>query len=131
MPVGRLGSEINPCTRIWSERTGHLVDTTPLARFRSEGHAMIIPSRRTCGLGAAPLVALLLAAGPTPSREEIARGREIFHREWLPDDARSHQGDGVGPVYNETSCVACHNLGAPGGAGPASKNVDILSAFEV
>ena len=25
----------------------------------------------------------------------------------------SHGGDGLGPVYNETSCVACHGLAAP------------------
>jgi CxxC motif-containing protein (DUF1111 family) len=45
----------------------------------------------------------------------------------VPGDPRSHGGDGLGPLYNETSCVACHNLGAPGGAGPASKNVDIVT----
>jgi CxxC motif-containing protein (DUF1111 family) len=45
----------------------------------------------------------------------------------MPGDARSHSGDGLGPLYNETSCVACHNLGAPGGGGPASKNVEIVT----
>ena len=46
----------------------------------------------------------------------------------MPNDLRSHSGDGLGPVYNETSCVACHNLGAPGGAGPESKNVVLITA---
>src|SRR5262249_5039979 len=32
------------------------------------------------------------------------------------------------PVYNETSCIACHHQGGPGGAGPTSTNVEILSA---
>jgi len=59
---------------------------------------------------------------------EIAIGREIFLREWLPNDPRSHGGDGLGPVFNDTSCVACHNLGGAGGGGPASKNVDIITA---
>jgi CxxC motif-containing protein (DUF1111 family) len=59
---------------------------------------------------------------------ERARGRELFEREWLPGDSRAHGGDGLGPVYNDSSCVACHNLGATGGAGPASKNVDIVTA---
>jgi CxxC motif-containing protein (DUF1111 family) len=45
----------------------------------------------------------------------------------MPGDARSHGGDGLGPLYNETSCVACHNLGAPGGGGPTSKNVEIVT----
>jgi CxxC motif-containing protein (DUF1111 family) len=60
--------------------------------------------------------------------DSVALGYEIFNREWLPDDPRSHGGDGLGPVYNDTSCVACHNSGGSGGAGPASKNIDILSA---
>lgn len=45
----------------------------------------------------------------------IALGAELFQREWLAGDERSPGGDGLGPVYNDTSCVACHNLGAPGG----------------
>ena len=64
-----------------------------------------------------------------PARpDRVALGYEIFNREWLPDDPRSHGGDGLGPVYNDTSCVACHNAGGSGGAGPVSKNIDILSA---
>lgn len=55
-------------------------------------------------------------------------GREIFLREWLPNDPRSHGGDGLGPVFNDSSCVACHNQGGPGGGGAASKNVNIVSA---
>ena len=66
------------------------------------------------------------AGGGEPDR--VAVGREIFNREWLPEDPRGHGGDGLGPVYNDTSCVACHNAGGPGGAGPSSKNIDILSA---
>ncbi len=58
----------------------------------------------------------------------IAEGGEIFARQWVPDDPRSHGGDGLGPVYNETSCLACHAQGRPGGAGPASKNAALLSA---
>jgi CxxC motif-containing protein (DUF1111 family) len=30
-------------------------------------------------------------------------------------------------VFNDTSCVACHNQGGAGGGGPASKNVHILT----
>ncbi len=68
-------------------------------------------------------------AGPKkPAAVDIAVGREIFLREWLPNDPRSHGGDGLGPVFNDTSCVACHNLGGGGGGGAASKNVDIVTA---
>lgn len=55
-------------------------------------------------------------------------GKEIFMREWIPGDPRSHGGDGLGPVFNDSSCVACHNQGAPGGGGASSKNVNIVSA---
>jgi RNA polymerase sigma factor (sigma-70 family) len=59
---------------------------------------------------------------------DLARGAVLFAKEWVPNDPMSHGGDGLGPVYNESSCVACHNLGAPGGAGPESKNVVLVTA---
>ncbi|WP_435008408.1 di-heme oxidoredictase family protein [Tundrisphaera lichenicola] len=67
---------------------------------------------------------------PAPA-DALAVGSEIFHREWMPDDARGHGGDGLGPAFNDTSCVACHNAGGGGGAGPVSKNIDILSASRI
>src|SRR5205807_1106855 len=63
------------------------------------------------------------------AKEASADGRELFSREWLPNDTRAHGGDGLGPVFNDSSCVACHNQGGIGGGGAASKNVDIVSAF--
>jgi CxxC motif-containing protein (DUF1111 family) len=63
------------------------------------------------------------------SAQAVPDGKELFQREWLPNDPRAHGGDGLGPVFNDSSCVACHNLGGPGGGGPASKNVDIITAF--
>jgi RNA polymerase sigma factor (sigma-70 family) len=61
-------------------------------------------------------------------REEQARGEALFAKEWVPNDPMSQSGDGLGPVYNDTSCVACHGLGAPGGAGPESKNVVLVTS---
>jgi CxxC motif-containing protein (DUF1111 family) len=58
----------------------------------------------------------------------VALGRRLFLREWVPDDPRGRGGDGLGPVFNERSCVACHGLGGPGGAGPNGKNVELLTA---
>lgn len=69
------------------------------------------------------------AAAPTAKTESAPDGAELFAREWLPHDARAHGGDGLGPVFNDSSCIACHNQGGAGGAGPASKNVDIITAF--
>jgi CxxC motif-containing protein (DUF1111 family) len=68
------------------------------------------------------------ADSPSAKPDAVAAGAEIFNREWMPNDPRSHGGDGLGPVYNDTSCVACHNSGGSGGGGPVGKNIDILSA---
>jgi CxxC motif-containing protein (DUF1111 family) len=65
---------------------------------------------------------------PETAQAAARLGEELFHREWVAGDTRSSGGDGLGPVYNETSCVACHNLGGAGGAGPATKNVVVLTA---
>jgi CxxC motif-containing protein (DUF1111 family) len=66
--------------------------------------------------------------GKKPSRKAVAEGRALFEREWQPGDSRTHGGDGLGPVYNDSSCVACHNQGGTGGAGSSGKNVDIITA---
>ena len=58
----------------------------------------------------------------------VARGKVLFARDWAPNDPSRPGGDGLGPVYNETSCVACHGQGAPGGAGPGNKNVVLVTA---
>ncbi len=63
-----------------------------------------------------------------PAGDARSLGRELFARTWSPDDPRCHGGDGLGPVYNATSCVACHGLGGPGGAGPSGMNVQLISA---
>jgi CxxC motif-containing protein (DUF1111 family) len=58
----------------------------------------------------------------------IARGRELFSREWVPGDRRSHGGDGLGPVYNERSCLGCHHQGSSGaGGGSAGVNIEIIT----
>src|SRR5262245_63178646 len=50
-------------------------------------------------------------------------GYELFHHEWKPGDSLSPGGDGLGPVFNATSCVACHNQGGSGGGGSLDNNV--------
>jgi CxxC motif-containing protein (DUF1111 family) len=62
------------------------------------------------------------AADPAPGR-----GRELFARQWVPDDPRSRGGDGLGPVYNERSCLNCHDQGGPGGGGSADKNIELIT----
>jgi CxxC motif-containing protein (DUF1111 family) len=99
----------------------------------------LIPCRFVWG-GMAVLIAgaafgPALFAGGDPGKKAdakaVALGRTLFEREWQPGDSRTHGGDGLGPVYNDSSCVACHNQGGSGGAGSNGKNVDIITATPV
>lgn len=85
------------------------------------------------GCGTAFWGALTIADEAPTSRAKPSAisGREIFLREWLPNDPRSHGGDGLGPVFNETSCVACHNQGGVGGSGSEGKNVNVITAIRL
>jgi mono/diheme cytochrome c family protein len=97
---------------------------------RSTAHGMRPWGPCLClGLALGGMSGLVRAGeGGTTKPDPIAVGYEIFNREWMPNDSRGHGGDGLGPVYNDTSCVACHNAGGGGGGGPSSKNIDVLSA---
>jgi CxxC motif-containing protein (DUF1111 family) len=55
-------------------------------------------------------------------------GEALFKHEWHPGDPLSPAGDGLGPVFNASSCLACHHQGGPGGAGGLEHNV---TAFTV
>jgi CxxC motif-containing protein (DUF1111 family) len=66
---------------------------------------------------------------PDNDKEALAQGKELFTREWIAGDRRSHAGDGLGPVYNAQSCAACHRLGGIGGAGDNETNVSLVTVF--
>ena len=54
-------------------------------------------------------------------------GQRLFERVFEPlPDAGGHS-DGLGPLFNERSCIACHFLGGIGGAGPKTNNVELLT----
>ncbi len=94
-----------------------------------------------------PLAAFLLCgvlAGLSPAAAGESRsgsrtladselGRQLFLRDWLADVPAgsplevARGGDGLGPLFNATSCVACHRLGGAGGAGPNENDVAMLS----
>jgi len=59
----------------------------------------------------------------TLDQHSIAEGKMLFLHEFKPNDPLCPNGDGLGPVYNATSCVACHNKGGVGGAGENRHNV--------
>ncbi len=58
----------------------------------------------------------------------VAEGRDLFVHEWTVDDPLSGDGDGLGPVFNAKSCVACHFQSGVGGGGDNAHNV---TAFQV
>jgi CxxC motif-containing protein (DUF1111 family) len=63
----------------------------------------------------------------TVSRE-YAEALALFEKLWTPGEASPNGGDGLGPLYNERSCVGCHFQAGTGGAGDNTRNVAILSA---
>jgi CxxC motif-containing protein (DUF1111 family) len=86
---------------------------------------------RACALGLS--AALASGGGWDVARAQgtgnVERGRKLFERVWTPN-LPSREGDGLGPLYNERSCVACHLQGGVGGAGPTEHNVELLTAIE-
>lgn len=62
--------------------------------------------------------------------EPIVDGKEVFVRDWSKhkvQDAAKTGADGLGPLYNAVSCVACHGQGGIGGAGNNDHNVQLLT----
>jgi CxxC motif-containing protein (DUF1111 family) len=61
---------------------------------------------------------------PATVDSDMARaGQTLFVHDWEVKDRLANGGDGLGPVFNATSCVACHNLPRLGGAGGLDHNV--------
>lgn len=54
-------------------------------------------------------------------------GQALFNHKWTPNDPLANGGDGLGPVYNADSCVACHKQGGAGGSGGTDHNVTTFS----
>ncbi len=52
--------------------------------------------------------------------DEVERGRDLFKRVWKIEE-------GLGPLHNAKSCVACHDQGGTGGAGGRIADVDVLT----
>lgn len=106
--------------------------------YRSGGENVLIKARRRCGV---VLTVAVVAGGgwwaspgmpvwwgPSAGAEEKAEGRALFVHEWEPRDPLA-RGDGLGPVFNERSCVACHFQGGVGGGGDNEHNVLAFEAM--
>src|SRR3954462_8173591 len=81
------------------------------------------------GAAVAAFVVVTAGAASVDLDAQEKRGKEIFLHAWTPGDPMSVAGDGVGPTYNASSCVACHAQGGAGGAGAA--NVRIMDGHVV
>jgi CxxC motif-containing protein (DUF1111 family) len=69
---------------------------------------------------------------PKPPQQEVdatmaQAGQVLFLHEWTPRDPLTAGGDGLGPVFNATSCVSCHHRGGIGGSGEAKHNVTMFT----
>jgi len=81
------------------------------------GHFVALAAWAACVAGTRPALA----------EDKVQQGRELFAHEWTENDPLSPDGDGLGPMYNAKSCVACHSQGGMGGAGAAEHNVSLLA----
>ncbi len=100
-----------------------LTKPSPKQRFPWFGAALLLTLAATAAFGAGRS----RPVHGTISREYF-EARSLFEKLWEPGTPSPSGGDGVGPLYNERSCVGCHHLGGTGGAGPNSNNVTILAA---
>jgi CxxC motif-containing protein (DUF1111 family) len=66
--------------------------------------------------------------GPSASAATRDAGQALFVHDWTPNDTLA-RGDGLGPVFNARSCVACHFQGGIGGAGTNEHNVNTFLAL--
>lgn len=81
------------------------------------------------GWGIASMVVGVVALSSSPTfavhPNDIEIGKQIFMQDFAPRKP-GIQGDGLGPLFNDTSCVACHQMGGVGGAGDVTKNARSL-----
>ncbi|MCA9052604.1 MAG: hypothetical protein KDA75_02150 [Planctomycetaceae bacterium] len=67
--------------------------------------------------------------------ETVALGQRIFEHNfglphtWKGAEPLGQGGDGLGPQFNDVSCVACHRDGGVGGGGPVEKNAMVLNVI--
>jgi CxxC motif-containing protein (DUF1111 family) len=90
-------------------------------------------SFRACGYAAGLWIVTAGALSETTAAQgkktaHAEHGQELFERVWQPGNDSQAGGDGLGPLFNERSCIACHHLGGIGGAGPNKNNVTVLTA---
>lgn len=85
-----------------------------------------------CAALAAPLTIKAFSSRVQPSQPldvtTVDAGKQLFLHEFTPNDPLCKGGDGLGPVFNAKSCVACHKQGGVGGSGGLDANVQTYLA---
>jgi CxxC motif-containing protein (DUF1111 family) len=90
------------------------------------------PSLVLLVLSLPPLVRLATWTSPAPQPVDLAaaaQGHALFEHVWTPDDPLAGAGDGLGPVFNASSCLACHRQGGIGGSGSRDNNVTTFTVL--
>lgn len=64
------------------------------------------------------------------SPADLAAGRALFEKQWVATNP-TIQSDGLGPLFNGNSCVACHHQGGVGGSGDARFNARTIGLEEI
>ncbi|WP_246151404.1 di-heme oxidoredictase family protein [Rubripirellula reticaptiva] len=72
----------------------------------------------------------LLPVCDAASPISIEQGRQLFQKSWSPGNP-AISSDGLGPLFNGQSCVACHNQGGVGGGGEAEFNAHTIGIEEL
>lgn len=80
--------------------------------------ALVLPALRVLSWPGTNVIAVEAAA--------VESGRKLFTHEWKSSDPLTG-GDGLGPVFNAKSCVACHGSPSVGGASGAEHNVTMFT----
>ena len=73
----------------------------------------------------AMVVALVASPALAVSPGSIELGRQLFEKNWSHGNP-AITSDGLGPLFNANSCVACHNQGGVGGAGDSRFNAKTI-----
>lgn len=70
---------------------------------------------------------------PEALRESFFRGRTLFRQNWVIAPSRDTEVDGLGPLHNRISCIACHNGNGKGHApnGPGERARALLLRLSV
>ena len=68
--------------------------------------------------------------GSAVSPSAVQQGRQLFEKNWQHGNP-GKGGDGLGPLFNGQSCVACHHQGGVGGGGESEFNAITIGIEEM